>query len=207
MAGEQRGADGESIVPRRRSGNALFAGEVAPRRVGAEAGETKTLAVVPGDPGTERWKVLAPIEVAVGEVAQPVVGATGEEVEKRDAVGVVDHRFDGAEGGVAPFVGESGGQDEADAELVSGEAGEGDKEIERVRGVANLAEEINGRPGGVAPEEANAAFPKVGRNGKPLILNPAVRPRRSRQTAMFSLPRAVPRLHPLGEVRSSCAAQ
>ncbi len=38
-------------------------------------------------------------------------------------------------------------------------------------------------------------------------LNPAVRPRRSRQTAMFSLPRDVPRLHPLGEVRSSCDAQ
>ena len=90
---------------------------MAPRRVGAEVGETKTPAVVPGDPGTERWKVLAPIEVAVGEVAQPVVGATGEEVEKRDAVGVVDHRFDGAGG---------------------------DKEIERVRGVANPAEEING---------------------------------------------------------------
>ena len=40
-----------------------------------------------------------------------------------------------------------------------------------------------------------------------LNLNPAVRPRRSRQTAMFSLPRDVPRLHPLGEVRSSCDAQ
>ena len=40
-----------------------------------------------------------------------------------------------------------------------------------------------------------------------IILNPAVRPRRSRQTAMFSLPRDVPRLHPLGEVRSSCDAQ
>ena len=38
-------------------------------------------------------------------------------------------------------------------------------------------------------------------------LNPAVRPRRSRQTAMFSLPRDVPRLHPLGEVRNRCDAQ
>ena len=100
---------------------------------GAEVGETKTLAVVPGNPGTERWKALAPIEVAVGKVAQPVVGAAGEEVEKRDAVGAVDHRFDGAEGdggeepgdvGINPFVDDFDGVEETDAPLVGGAEGE-----------------------------------------------------------------------------------
>ena len=43
---------------------------------------------------------------------------------------------------------------------MSGEPGEGDKEIERVGGVANLAEEIDGMPVEGAPEEANAPSEK-----------------------------------------------
>ncbi len=39
------------------------------------------------------------------------------------------------------------------------------------------------------------------------ILKTAVHPRQPRPAPMFTPPRAVLRNHPLGEVRSSCAAQ